>query len=357
MSEIRVRFAPSPTGMLHVGGARTALFNWLFARKHHGKFLLRIEDTDVVRSTKENVDIILEGLAWLGLDWDEEPVFQSRRMDLYHGRIDRLIQDRKVYYCYCTKERIQKARDEAAKEKKVWEYDGRCRKRSADEIARLEEAGTPRAVRFLVPPGQTVVEDLIQGKVTIDHERVEDFVLQRSDGFPTYHLAAVADDIDLGITHVIRGADHINNTPKQMLLYRAFGADPPVFAHLPLILGEDKRRLSKRHGDTSVTEYRKAGYLPQAMVNFLSLLGWSPGDDTEHMDMQELTRRFSLERVNKSNAIFDLQKLDWLNAAYISKMTAETLYPLLKKNWKKSASGTAVLKKRRKPGFSGCWTP
>jgi glutamyl-tRNA synthetase len=329
--DVTVRFAPSPTGMLHVGGARTALFNWLFARKHQGTFLLRIEDTDTARSTRENVDIILEGLTWLGLDWDAEPCFQSRRMDLYQQRIQELIQDEKVYACYCTRERIQKAREEAAKQKKVWEYDGRCRRLEPDEISRLEEAGAPKAYRFRVPPGKTVVQDIIQGKITIEHERIEDFVLQRSDGGPTYHLAAVADDIDMKVTHVIRGSDHINNTPKQILLYEAFGAAPPAFAHLPLILGPDKSRLSKRHGATSVTAYRDAGYLSRAMVNFLALLGWSPGDDTEYMDIPDLISRFSLERVNKSNAVFDLQKLDWLNATYIGRMTADVLYPLMKK--------------------------
>ena len=335
MDPVRVRFAPSPTGMLHVGGARTALFNWLFARKHRGTFLLRIEDTDVARSTPENVTIILDGLKWLGLSWDEEPCFQSQRMDLYEKRVDQLIREKKVYFCYCTRERIQQAREEAAKKKMTWEYDGRCRNLSAEEIAENEAAEMPRAVRFMVPPGKTVFEDVIQGTVTVDHERVEDFVIQRSDGQPTYHLAVVSDDIDMGITHVIRGADHISNTPKQILLYDAFSVTPPIFAHLPLILGTDKSRLSKRHGATSVTAYRDQHYLPRALVNFLALLGWSPGDDTEYMDMDELVRRFSLEAVSKSNAVFDVQKLDWINGLYISYMSAPELFPLLKEELEK----------------------
>ena len=286
---VRVRFAPSPTGYLHVGGARTALFNWLFARRHGGVFILRIEDTDVERSSADMVSGILDGLRWLGLDWDEgpdiggpyEPYFQSGRLDRYRALAERLVAEGHGYYCYCTPERLQQQRQQAEAAGTAWSYDRFCLSLSPDQIAGFEATGTPRAIRFRVPEGHTGFDDLVHGPIAFDGANIEDFVVLRSDGHPTYHLSVVADDVDMRITHVVRGDDHVSNTPKHVLLYRALGADVPSFAHVPLILGTDKKRLSKRHGATSVTEYQRQGYLPQAMVNFLALLGWSPGTDQE----------------------------------------------------------------------------
>ena len=293
---IRVRFAPSPTGYLHVGGARTALFNWLFARRHGGTFVLRIEDTDAERSSWEMVAGIVEGLRWLGLDWDEgpdvggphAPYFQSQRLDNYRAVIDRLIAAGQAYSCYCSSETLQAKRQAAEAAGGGWMYDRTCRQLSPDDIARLDAAGTPRAIRLLVPDGVTSFTDLVHGEIRFDNRNIEDFVVLRSDGQPTYHLSVVADDIDMAITHVVRGDDHISNTPKHVLLFQALGHAVPAFAHVPLILGTDKKRLSKRHGATSVTEYKRMGYLPEAMVNFLALLGWSPGDDRELLSRDEL---------------------------------------------------------------------
>jgi glutamyl-tRNA synthetase len=332
-ASVRVRFAPSPTGYLHVGGARTALFNWLFARRHGGTFVLRIEDTDAERSSWDMVQGIVDGLRWLGMDWDEgpdvggphEPYYQSQRLDRYRAMADRLVAEGRAYFCYCSTEALQAKRQAAEAAGGGWMYDRTCRNLRPDEIAQLEAAGAPRAVRFLVPGGATAFEDLVHGAIRFDNANVEDFVVLRSDRQPTYHLSVVADDIDMGITHVIRGDDHISNTPKQVLLYQAFAQPVPAFAHVPLILGTDKKRLSKRHGATSVTEYQRMGYLPQAMVNFLALLGWSPGDDRELLSREELIAAFALEHISGGNAVFNPEKLDWMNQQYIMRMAGEEL--------------------------------
>jgi glutamyl-tRNA synthetase len=330
---VRLRFAPSPTGYLHVGGARTALFNWLFARRHGGTFVLRIEDTDAQRSSWEMVSGIVEGLRWLGLDWDEGPdvggphgpYFQSERLDRYRAMADRLVADGRAYYCYCSPESIQAKRAAAEAAGSGWMYDRTCLDRPAADIAGLDAAGAARAVRFRVPAGRTAFTDQVHGPISFDNAVLEDFVILRSDGQPTYHLSVVSDDIDMAITHVVRGDDHISNTPKQVLLYEACGAAVPAFAHVPLILGPDKKRLSKRHGATSVTEYERAGFLPEAMVNFLALLGWSPGGDRELFDRGELIQAFSLDGISGGNAVFNPDKLDWMNQQYIQRLTPADL--------------------------------
>ena len=329
----RVRFAPSPTGYLHIGGARTALFNWLFARRHAGSFVLRIEDTDVERSSWEMVEGILQGLRWLGLDWDEGPeiggahgpYFQSERLDRYRAMANRLATDGLAYYCYCSPELLQSKRDEAERQGQVWTYDRTCARLDPAQVAELEATGAPRAIRFRVPEGSTRFLDLVHGPIEFVGAHIEDFVILRSDEHPTYHLSVVADDIDMAITHVVRGDDHISNTPKQVLLYRAFDAPIPQFAHVPLILGPDKRRLSKRHGATSVMEYEHQGYLPEAMVNFLALLGWSPGTDQELFTREELIAAFSLEGISGGGAVFNPEKLDWFNQQHIARLPGEEI--------------------------------
>ena len=329
----RVRFAPSPTGYLHVGGARTALFNWLYARRHGGTFVLRIEDTDVERSSADMVTGILEGLRWLGLDWDEgpeiggphAPYFQSERLEGYRAAAARLVAGGRAYYCYCSADRLREQREAAEKRGEAWQYDRACLALPPERVAELEASGAPRAVRFKVPAGSTAFDDQVKGRIEFDAANIEDFVILRSDHYPTYHLSVVADDIDMAITHVIRGDDHISNTPKHVLLFEAFGAPTPRFAHVPLILGTDKKRLSKRHGATSVTEYQRQGYLPEAMVNFLALLGWSPGDDRELMSTSELTESFSLEGISGGSAVFNTEKLDWMNGQYIARLPVAQL--------------------------------
>lgn len=326
MAGTRVRFAPSPTGYLHVGGARTALFNWLFARQRNGVFILRIEDTDVDRSRPELVEAVLEGLRWLGLDWDEGPYFQSRRLPRYRALAERLRQAGHAYPCFCSPEELNQRRQAAERKGQTWKYDGRCRQLTAQEAAARDQQ--PHAVRFRVPEaGQTAFQDLVHERMAFAHDEIEDFVLLRSDGLPTYHLGVVVDDLDMRITHVIRGADHLSNTPKQILLYNALGENPPAFAHVPLILGPDRTRLSKRHGATSVIAYRDEGFLPEAFRNFLALLGWSPGDDTELMRTDELIRRFSLRQVSRTNAVFDRAKLEWVNSEYLRNDPLETILP------------------------------
>ncbi len=324
----RVRFAPSPTGYLHVGGARTALFNWLYARRHGGTFVLRIEDTDVERSSADMVTGILDGLHWLGLNWDEGPVvegphgpyFQSERLEQYREVANRLVRDGMAYYCYCPAERLKAERDRAEARGEAWQYDRACLSLTPAQVEELEAVRAPRAVRFKVPPGVTTFADAVHGPIEFDGANLEDFVILRSDNHPTYHLSVVVDDVDMGITLVIRGDDHISNTPKHVLLFQALGAPTPRFAHVPLILGADKKRLSKRHGATSVLEYQRQGYLPEAMVNFLALLGWSPGDDRELMSKDELTATFALEGISGGNAVFNTEKLDWMNGQYIARM-------------------------------------
>jgi glutamyl-tRNA synthetase len=333
MSHPRLRFAPSPTGYLHIGGARTALFNWLYARRHGGTFVLRIEDTDAERSSWEMVTGIVDGLRWLGLDWDEgpdiggphAPYFQSERLDQYRALAERLVSDGLAYYCYCTADTIQQKREAAEAAGGGWMYDRTCAALGAERIAELEAAGAPRAIRFKVPPGRTRFDDRVRGAIEFDNANIEDFVVLRSDRHPTYHLSVVSDDIAMGITDVVRGDDHISNTPKQVLLYDAFGQPPPRFAHVPLILGPDKKRLSKRHGATSVMEYHRLGYLPEAMVNFLALLGWSPGGDQELFSRDELIPRFALDGISGGNAIFNPEKLDWFNQQHIGRLTVEDL--------------------------------
>ena len=297
-SNVKVRFAPSPTGYLHIGGARTALFNWLFARHNKGVFLLRIEDTDQQRSTEEATQAILDSMKWLGLDWDEGPYFQSQRLSIYKQYAEKLVEQGKAFY----------------------DTDAEGRK----------------AIRFKMLDGVTEINDLIHGTITFDTSLIEDFVILKADGFPTYNFACVVDDAEMGITHIIRGDDHISNTPKQIALYKAFGFKMPEFAHIPMILGEDGSRLSKRHGATSVTEYRDKGYLPHALVNFLALLGWSPGNDQEIISISEMIEKFTLKRANKTSAQFNNIKLDWMNGQYIKNTPVEQLTAEVKRFFEKS---------------------
>jgi glutamyl-tRNA synthetase len=323
MSEVRLRFAPSPTGYLHIGGARTALFNWLQARKEKGKFILRIEDTDVARSTQESVDAILEGMRWLGLDWDEGPYYQSDNFHVYREFTEKLLAEGKAYKCYCTPEELEAKREKAILEKRKPKYDGTCRYLAGDF------PGKPYVVRFKSPlEGVTVFDDIIKGRIVFNNDELDDLIIQRTDGTPTYNFVVVVDDAIMGITTVIRGDDHVNNTPRQILLYEALGYPVPKFAHVPMILGSDKTRLSKRHGATSVVAYRDMGYLPEAMVNYLVRLGWSHGDQ-EIFSREELIEKFSLEDVGRSAGVFNPDKLMWLNAHYIKTADAERLAGLL----------------------------
>lgn len=330
MNQVRVRFAPSPTGYLHIGGVRTALFNWLFARHEKGVFILRIEDTDRERSTPETFQAILDGMKWVGLDWDEGPIYQTDRLTLYKEQADRLLAEGKAYLCYCTEEELEARRKEALARKELPKYDGRCRRRSG-----AAPAGVSPVTRFVSPQdGQTTVHDLIKGDVTFDNAQLDDLVIVRSNGMPTYNFGVVVDDARMAITHVIRGDDHLNNTPRQILLYRALGYEPPLFGHLSMILGMDKIKLSKRHGATSVLEYQEAGYLPEALINYLVRLGWSHGDQ-EVFSSQEMIEKFSLENITRSPAAFNPEKLLWLNGHYLktadTKRVAELLLPFLRK--------------------------
>ena len=315
MPEIRTRFAPSPTGYLHIGGARTALFNYLYARHCGGKFVLRIEDTDRKRSTPEAIAAILESMEWLKLEWDEGPFYQTERMELYRERLQELLSAGDAYPCVCTPETLNAKREAALAEKRKPMYDGTCR--PAERMAVPLPEGVPYTIRFRSPEsGATVVDDKVKGRVEFDNAELDDLILARSDGSPTYNFCVVCDDIDMGITHIIRGDDHLSNTPRQMQLYHALGSEPPVFAHVPLILGEDKKRLSKRHGATSVTAYRDMGYFPEALNNYLVRLGWSHGDQ-EVFDARELVEKFDIDAVGKSSAVFNPDKLLWLNAHYL----------------------------------------
>ncbi|MBF0320390.1 MAG: glutamate--tRNA ligase [Nitrospirae bacterium] len=323
MEHVRVRFAPSPTGYLHIGGARTALFNYLFARRHGGKFILRIEDTDRGRSTDEYIEAIIDGMTWLGLEYDEGPFRQTSRSELYRQHVNRLLETGKAYYCYCSSEELETKRKLATAAGKPPRYDGTCRD------LKNPEAEIKPTVRFKMPQyGSTLVDDLIKGKIVYENSVFDDFIIMRSDDTPTYNFVVVVDDIDMGITHIIRGDDHLNNTPKQIHIYEAFGKTPPKFAHLPMILGSDKARLSKRHGATSVQAYREMGYLPEALLNYLVRLGWSHGDQ-EIFSMNELIEKFSLEHVGSSAAVFNPEKLLWMNGEYIKAALPETLIPLM----------------------------
>ena len=312
--------APSPTGFFHVGSARTALFNWLFAKHHKGKFILRVEDTDVERSSDAMIDIVLEGMKWLGMGQYEGPYFQSKRMDLYKEYIKKLLDTGKAYYCYCNPDDLDKERKAAYARKEDWKYDRRCLSLSEADKKKKDQSNTPKAVRFLIPEHAVTYNDIVYGEISRDSKDIEDFIIQRANGMPTYNLACVVDDQDMRISHVIRGADHITNTPKQILLYEALDSTKPQYAHLPLILGPDKSKLSKRHGAISIMDYKKNGFRPDAVVNYLALLGWSPGDDREIMSIDQLVERFTLERINSSNAVFDATKLEWMNQQHIMQM-------------------------------------
>jgi len=332
----RLRFAPSPTGYLHVGGARTALFNWLYARHHGGTLVLRIEDTDLERSTPEMVEGILVGLRWLGIDWDEGPYFQTNRMELYRAAAGSLINSGHAYYCFCTKEQLEQQRAQGVAEGRVPR--DVCRSLAREHSKQRLEGGEGAAIRFAVPErGSTTVEDAVFGRVEFANSEIEDFVLLRSDGVPTYHLSVVVDDLDMRMTHIVRGADHLSNTPKQIMLYQALGHPQPVFAHVPLILGPDKTRLSKRHGATSVIAYKEEGIVPEAFRNFLALLGWTPPDSSrEILHDRELIDLFDLGGIQKSNAVFDRSKLDWFNTEYLRATPASLLLPLIEAEWKKA---------------------
>lgn len=320
---VRVRFAPSPTGHLHIGGARTALFNYLYAKHNKGTFILRIEDTDRTRSTEEYIDAIIEGMKWLELDWDEGPYRQTDRFDVYRRYTEKLLNEGKAYYCYCLPEELEQRRQEALVQGKSPKYDGRCRNLQ-DSIP-----GKNPAVRFRMPQeGETAVNDLIKGKTVFDNAYLDDLIIMRSDGTPTYNFTVVVDDVDMNITHVIRGDDHLNNTPKQIHIYNALGYEVPLFAHLPMILGADKTRLSKRHGAVSVMAYKEMGYLPDALVNYLVRFGWSYGDQ-EVFTRDELINYFSFENIGKSSAVFNPEKLLWLNSRYIINSSSEKLADLV----------------------------
>lgn len=321
----RVRFAPSPTGSLHVGGARTALYNLLFARNRCGRFLLRIEDTDVERSREELSGQILSALEWLGIGWDEGPFYQSRRGELYRAAAEKLLAEGKAYRAFETPEQLEAERRRAESEGRAYRYSGAGRDIAPEEGARRARAGERHVVRLKMPAETIVVEDLIRGRVEFPAEALDDFVLVRSDGHPLYHFCVCVDDAEMGITHVIRGDDHLANTPKHVALFRALGAPVPEFAHLGMILGTDKKKLSKRHGAAAVEEWRDAGILPEALFNFLALLGWSPGGDREILSREEIEREFSLDRIGPSPSVFDPEKLLWMNAQYIAKMPAEKI--------------------------------
>ena len=348
---VRVRFAPSPTGHLHIGAARTALFNWLFARNVKGKFILRIEDTDVDRSSKNMSEGILEGLKWLGLDWDEGPIFQSGRLQIYRERADELVEKGKAYFCYCSRQELQERKKKTEDAGRYWSYDRHCLRLSEGERAEFESQKKSKAIRFVVPKKQIGFKDIIHGNISVDSSTIEDFVLLRRDGFPTYHLSVVVDDIEERITHVIRGDDHISNTPKQILLYEAFGSKSPQFGHLALILGPDKKKLSKRHGVTSVLQFRDWGFFPLAFLNFLAQMSWSPGEKELVYPVEEMVSTFSLEKLSKGSPVYDLSKLEWINGQLISRMTADELFPYVKEELKKQGLWEDRLEKEKKSGF------
>jgi glutamyl-tRNA synthetase len=324
MSQVKVRFAPSPTGYLHIGGVRTALFNWLFARREQGTFILRIEDTDQSRSTDEAIQAIIDGMRWVGLDWDQGPFRQTERMDLYRQHALQLLERKQAYWCVCTAEELDARRQEAQAKGGQQKYDGRCREKGI-----LNPSGDA-ALRFRAPQeGQTVIDDLIKGRVVFDNAVLDDLIILRSNGYPTYNFSVVVDDALMGITHVIRGDDHLTNTPRQVPMFQALGFNVPQFGHLPMIMGPDKTRLSKRHGATSVLAYRDMGYLPEAMINYLVRLGWSFGDQ-EIFSLAELVEKFSFEHVQKSAAVFNPDKLLWVNAHHLRQGDPSRIASLLK---------------------------
>jgi glutamyl-tRNA synthetase len=323
----RLRFAPSPTGYLHVGGARTALFNWLFVKHYGGQFLLRIEDTDKARSTDESTRAIFEGLEWLGLTWDEEVVYQGANLSRHRADVDTLVAGGKAYRCFCTPQELDEQRAAATARGEAFKYDRRCDRLDAGEVQRRVAAAMPFSVRFRVPEGETAWDDIVHGRIAFPNRDIGegDFIILRSDGTPIYNLAVVSDDIAMRITLVMRGDDHISNTPKQILIYEALGAATPRFAHLPMIHGGDGRKLSKRHGATAVGDYQHLGILPQAMLNFLALLGWSPGNDIEVMTVPRMIELFSTEGLLRKAAVFDTKKLEWMNGQHLAMMAAADL--------------------------------
>ena len=334
----RVRFAPSPTGELHLGGARTALFNFLFARQKGGQFFLRIEDTDAQRSKGEFVNQILYSLEWLGLTWNKPVVYQSRRKDAHHNAVRRLLQKEGAYRCFCTVEQLAREREEASKSKRLYRYSGSCRNISGSELKQRLNRANPFCVRLLIPKGKTKFTDAVYGPIEVDHKEIDDFIIQRTDGTPTYNFTVVVDDLDMEINWVIRGEDHLANTPKQIIVYKALGSKPPKFGHLPMILGSNGQRLSKRHGATGVQEYRDMGVLPEGLLNYLALLGWSPGDDREVLSFDQLMKEFSLKKVVKKGAVFDEKKLNWLCGQHLSDKEPEELLEgvrALHKEWNK----------------------
>ena len=322
----RLRFAPSPTGYLHVGGARTALYNWLYARRYGGVFLLRIEDTDKARSTDESTRAIFEGLEWLGLGWEEDVVHQGANLELHRADARRLLDNGTAYRCFCTQAELAERRAEAESRKETFRYDRRCDRLPPDEVARRVADGMPFTIRFRVPEGSTSWIDLVHDEIAFPNKDIEDFIVLRTDGTPIYNLAVVSDDIAMRITTVMRGDDHISNTPKQIMLYRALGAELPTFAHLPMIHGLDGKKLSKRHGATAVSDYQHLGILPGAMLNFLALLGWSPGNDIEVMTLPQMVELFDVEGLQKKAAIFDPKKLEWMNGQHLNLVTSDELY-------------------------------
>lgn len=336
MSDVRVRFAPSPTGYLHIGGARTALFNWLFAHKMGGKLILRIEDTDTERLKEDSVSQILTSLKWLGINWDEGPevggdcgpYYQSERLDIYKEYADKLLEEGKAYYCFCSAADLEAQREKQRAAKQPFRYARTCRDLSAEEVQARIAAGEPYSVRVKIPvEGTITVHDLIHGDVTFNMDQFDDFVIVKSNGMPTYNFAVVVDDHLMGMTHVLRAEEHLSNTPKQLLIYEALGWEPPKFGHMPMILAPDRSKLSKRHGATSVEEFRSQGYLAEAIVNYLTLLGWGPGDERELFTLQETVELFELEQMSKKAAIYDTKKLTWMNGQYLSELPLEKILP------------------------------
>lgn len=337
--ELKVRFAPSPTGPFHIGGARSALFNWLLARKTGGKMVLRIEDTDRKRSSRESEENIKAALKWLGMDWDEGvdaggpngPYRQTERLDIYRKYTEKLLAEGKAYYCYCTDEELEEERQALIKDGKTPRYMGKCRNMTEDEHKALEAEGRKPTIRLRVPANKTLlVKDLVRGDVEFDSNGIGDFVIVKSDGIPTYNYAVVIDDYLMGITHVIRAEEHLSNTPRQLVVYDALGFEKPVFGHISLILGKDHTKMSKRHGATSVDQYRRLGYLPEALDNFLALLGWAPEGEEEIFSMDEMVNLFSMDRVAKNPAVFDIDKLNWINAQYVRKLDKDAFFELAK---------------------------
>ena len=339
MSEVRVRFAPSPTGYLHIGGARTALFNWLFARKMGGKLILRIEDTDIARLKEDSVSQILTSLKWLGINWDEGPevggdhgpYYQSERFDIYKKYCQQLVDEGKAYYCFCTPEELEAEREKQRQAKQPFRYARTCRDLTPDEVKARIDAGASYSVRLKIPAeGNVVVHDLIHGDVTFNMDQYDDFVIMKSNGIPTYNFAVVIDDHLMGMTHVMRAEEHLSNTPKQLLVYEAFGWEQPKFGHMSMILAPDRSKLSKRHGATSVEEFRSQGYVAEAIVNYLTLLGWGPGDEREMFSLQETVELFELEQMSKKAAVYDTKKLTWMNGQYLSELPLEKILPEVK---------------------------